>query len=179
MQKKKHHNLQNYKCKIPGKKGNKYQVSFPEFMKHHSKKKQTNFPLKSSECWLWCTCFLTARRASPLCCCAGSTALNRLHPWWRICWYFSCFKVFTMILWHFWCDDNVNISALEFHHCHHVFVGYYLEYSWVFPSSFISNKDGHGIRMGAARFPAILNPHQCTAFLPIAMSCLNIFFPEK
>ena len=26
------------------------------------------------------------------------------------------------------------------------------------------------MRMGAARFPAILNPHQCTAFLPIAMS---------
>ena len=64
----------------------------------------------------------------PLCYCAGSTALNRLHPWWRICWYFSCFKVFTMILWHFWCDDNVNISKLEFHHCHHVLVGFYLEY---------------------------------------------------
>ena len=48
---KKHHNHQNYKCKIlvPGKKGNKYQVSLPKFMKHHSKKKQTNVPLESSE----------------------------------------------------------------------------------------------------------------------------------
>jgi hypothetical protein len=52
-----------------------------------------------------------------------------------------------------WCDDNVNISALEFHHCHHVFVGFYLEY--YLASFFISKKDGHGVRMGAARFPAI------------------------
>lgn len=129
---------------------------------------EKSVPLKSSENPTLMHMFLTARRVSPLCCCAGSTALNRLHPWWRICWYFSCFKVFTMIPWHFWCDDNFNISAIEFHHCHHVFVGFYLEY--YLASFFISNKDGHGMRMGAARFPAILNPHQCTAFLPIAMS---------
>ena len=46
MQKKKHHNHQNYRCKIPGKKGNKYQVSFPEFMKHRSKKKKNIFSFK-------------------------------------------------------------------------------------------------------------------------------------
>ena len=95
-----------------------------------AKKKQTNVPLESSENpTLMHMFFNRASRLPPLCCCAGYTALNRLHPWWRICWYFSCFEVFTMILWHFWCDDNVNISALEFHHCHHVFVGFYLEYS--------------------------------------------------
>ena len=36
-------------------------------------------------------------------------------------------------------------------------VGFYLEYDLAY--FFISNKDGHGMRMGAARFPAILNPH--------------------
>ena len=171
--KKKHHNHQNYKSKIPGKKGNKYQVSFPKFVKHHryhSKKWQTHFPLKSSEILTLMHMLFKPRVASPPC------AIGPAPRPWIDCIHdeesVDISLASRCLQWYFdiWCDDYVNISAIEFHHCHHVFVGYYLEYSWVFPSFFISNKDGHGIRMGAARFSAILNPHQCTAFLPIAMS---------
>ena len=131
MQKKKHHNHQNYKCKIPGKKGNKYQVSFPKFMKHHSKKKQTNFPLKSSEILTLMHMFLNRASRLPLC-----VIVPAPRPW------IDCIHdeesvdislASRCLQWYF--DiDNVNISALEFHHCHHVFVGYYLEYSWIFMS---------------------------------------------
>jgi len=55
------------------KKGNKYQVSFPEFMKHHSKKKQTFFPLKSSEILTLMHMFLNRASRLPL------VLLCRLH----------------------------------------------------------------------------------------------------
>ena len=75
----------------------KYQVSFPKFMKHHSKKTDTRF-FKIIRILTLMHMFSKPRFASlPSCYCAGSTALNRLHPWWRICWYLSCFKVFAMI----------------------------------------------------------------------------------
>ena len=156
MQKKKHHNHQNYKCKIPGKKGNKNQVSW----NITAKKKQTIFPLKSSEILTLMHMFLNRASRLPLC-----VIVPAPRPW------IDCIHdeesvdislASRCLQWYFdiWCDDNANISAIEIQHCHHVFVGFYLEY--FLASFFISNKDGHGMRMGAARFPAILNPHQCT-----------------
>ena len=62
---KKHHNHQNYKCKIPGKKGNTVNIRcLSQNSWNITAKKQTHVPLKSSEFWLWCTCFLN--RASRL-----------------------------------------------------------------------------------------------------------------
>ena len=101
---------------------------FPRIHETSQQKKQTNFPLKSSECWLWCTCFLTASRL-PLC-----VIVPAPRPW------IDCIHdeesvdislASRCLQWYFdiWCDDNVNISAIEFQHCHHVFVGFYLEYS--------------------------------------------------
>ena len=59
--------MQNNYLEKSGKKGNKYQVSFPEFMKHHSKKKQTVFPLKSSEILTLMHMFLNRASRLPLC----------------------------------------------------------------------------------------------------------------
>jgi len=59
--------MQNKYLEKSGKIGNKYQVSFPEFMKHHSKKKQTFFPLKSSEIRTLMHMFLNRASRLPLC----------------------------------------------------------------------------------------------------------------
>ena len=125
---KKHHNLQELQMQNTWKKEINIRC-LSQNSWNITAKKQTNVPLKSSENPTLMHMFFKPRVASPPC-----VVVPAPRPW------IDCIHdeesvdislASRCLQWYFdiWCDDYVNISAIEFHHCHHVFVGFYLEYS--------------------------------------------------